>query len=78
VSLKWIDDRWHLDGEGIHAGERMEVCWPDGVWETVRIESGNCGRRLFAYFVYHSMSLCVKVADLDGNGEIRPLRWPKR
>jgi hypothetical protein len=68
--LEWIDDRWHLDGRGIHAGCNMEVQWPDRTWEVVRIESADCGRRLYAHFDYHGQGLCVRVDDGDYT-----LRW---
>lgn len=69
--LTWIDDRWHLDGCGIHAGCLMEVRWPDGTWQVVRIESGDAGRKLFACFDYHGLALSIRVNDCE-------LRWPKR
>lgn len=74
--LEWIDGRWHLDGRAIHAGNCLEVRWPDGTWEAVRIESGDCGRKLFANFDYHGLGLSVRIAmtserDVD-------LRWPAR
>jgi hypothetical protein len=40
--LKWIDDRWHCDGRPIHAGDGMEMQFPDGTWLHVRIESQDC------------------------------------
>lgn len=72
--LEWIDDRWHLDGRGIHAGQSLEMLWPDGTWEAVCIESEDCGRKLFAYFDYHGRSLCVRV-DSEAYYPL-PLRWP--
>lgn len=62
--LEWFDNRWHLDGQGIHAGESLEVRWPDGTWERVRIESQDCGRRLYAHGMqYHGVDLCIRVDD---------------
>jgi hypothetical protein len=72
--LEWIDGRWHCDGDGIHAGVGMEVRWPDGTWQRVRIESGDSGRKLFANFDYHGMTLAVRV-DPEAN-DPRELRWP--
>ena len=70
--LEWIDARWHLDGKPIHAGCGMEVRWPDGTWQHVRIESGNHGHRLLACFDYHGLGMCVRV---DDSCECE-LRWP--
>lgn len=74
-TLQWIDDRWHLNDRPIHAGCGMEVQWPDGTWQAVRIESEDCGRKLFAHFKYHGLDLCVRVAAPADAG--RPLRWHK-
>lgn len=74
--LEWIDGRWRLDGQGIHAGESIEVQWPDGTWELVRIESADAGRKLFAHFEYHGLLVSVRV-DPDAY-EPLPLRWPTR
>lgn len=73
--LEWIDGRWHLDGDGIHAGVGMMVKWPDGAWERVRIESGDAGRKLFANFDYHGLTLCVRV-DPEAYSPLE-MRWPK-
>jgi hypothetical protein len=67
--LTWIDDRWRLDGKGIHAGDGMEMRFPDGTWIRGRIESQDVGRVLLFYFDFHGMSLRVRV-DHD------ELRWP--
>lgn len=69
--LNLIEDRWHLNGCAIHAGCLMDVHWPDGTWQAVRVESGDAGRKLFACFDYHGLELSIRVNDLD-------LRWPKR
>lgn len=75
MSLAWIDGRWHLDGEGIHAGECVEVKWPDGTWERVRIESADSGRKLFAHFDYHGLTVAVRV-DPEAYNPL-PMRWPQ-
>jgi hypothetical protein len=73
MTLDWIDGRWHLDGKGIHAGDMMEIRWPDGTWEVVRIESADRGHLLSAHFEYHG--LCLRVtAWPDTRFE---LRWPE-
>jgi hypothetical protein len=72
AQLEWIDDRWHLDGRGIHAGSFLEIRWPDGTWEAVRIESADRGRTLFAHFVHHGQRCCVRVVP---DGCDHPLRW---
>lgn len=73
--LTWDDGRWHLRGQGIHAGAVMEVRWPDGKWEKVRIESADAGRRLYAHFKYHGVDLCVLVVVEDGYRDPFQLRW---
>jgi hypothetical protein len=72
--LEWLDGRWHLDGRGIHAGASLEFRWPDGTWERVRIESGDCGRKLYAHFDYHGLALRVRVVAPDACD--CELRWP--
>jgi hypothetical protein len=72
AAIEWIEDRWHLGGRPIHAGCGMEVCWPDGTWQHVRIESGDAGRKLFACFDYHGLGLSIRVDDSDCQ-----LRWPR-
>ena len=77
TDLEWIDSRWHLDGRPIQAGCGMEVQWPDGTWQHVRIESMNGGQRLNAHFDYHGLGLRVRVVQLGAsNDEGLPLRWP--
>jgi len=73
MGLEWIDNRWHLDGRGIHAGESLEVQWPDRTWQRVRIESAEAGRKLFAHFDYHGLGLCVRV-DPEAYEPLQ-LRW---
>ena len=69
--LQWINNRWHLDGKGIHAGDGMEYRFPDGEWIGGRLESQDCGRVLLFYFSFHGMDLRLKV-DPDHDD----LRWP--
>jgi len=73
----WIDDRWHLDGKPVHAGTGLEICWPDGTWERVRVESAAAGHKLYAHFEYHGLELCVRV-DANGQDATHNLRWPQR
>lgn len=74
--LTWEDDRWHLDRQPIHAGCSAEIQWPDGTWQWIRIESQDCGRRIYAHFDYHGLGLCVR---LDGREDVAlELRWPRR
>jgi hypothetical protein len=47
--MKWIDERWHVAGRGIHAGDMMELRCGDR-WVLVRIESSEAGTRLFAHY----------------------------
>lgn len=79
-SLVWKDGRWHCDGQGIHAGEHMELKMPtrdvviDGRklrWLPVRIESGNGGERLFAYMDLGGLTFVCTI-----NVERDQLRWP--
>lgn len=49
-SLDWIDGRWHCEGRGIHAGTAMLLRRDDGFWYSIRIESADSGKRLFAHF----------------------------
>lgn len=71
-SLYWQDDRWHLDGRGIHAGTTMELRGPDdGVWFAVRIESSNRGKTLIAFHSVHGIQFTYRLdPDYD------QLRWP--
>lgn len=73
MNLEWVDDRWHLNGKAIHAGAGIEVQWPDGAWEVVRVESGDRGRKLYAMGIsYHGVYLSIRIDD----GSYR-LRWPQ-
>lgn len=74
VYLAWKDGRWHLDGRPIYAGNFMEICWPDGTWELVRIESGDGGHSLRAYFQHHGQTASHPVANRDA--VLARLRWP--
>ena len=68
--LTWIDDRWHLNGRPIHAGDCMELRGGGGKWIPVRIESSNRGRVLHAV---------VRVEGREFYSTIQPefdkLRW---
>lgn len=75
--LYWEDDRWHLDGKPIHAGAGVEICWPDGTWQAVRIESGNAGRKLFAHFEHHGEEMAVPVCDRNQDRIEHTIRWPR-
>jgi len=71
MTLSWIDDRWHLDERPIHAGACVEMRFPDGAWESVRLESADTGRLLFAHFSYRRLPLRVRLSEGDYE-----LRWP--
>ena len=70
--LTWKNDRWHLDGKGIHAGDGAEYRFPDGFWERGRFESQDGGRVLLFYFRFHGMSLKLRL-DPDHDD----VRWPE-
>jgi hypothetical protein len=72
----WTDDRWHLNGKPVHAGCGAEICWPDGTWEEVRLESANCGQNIYAHFSYHGLDLRVRV-DCGGVNNDLHVRWPR-
>jgi hypothetical protein len=72
MTLSWIEDRWHLDDRPIHAGNVVEMRFPDGTWDAVRLESSDSGRRLFACFRYRGIDLSVRVDQ--GDYELRWLR----
>ena len=74
--LLWVDDRWHLDGRGIHAGGVLEIKLKDG-WREFRIESEDNGGTLVAcHRIGHLQFTCV-VADRNWPpGSNEPLRWP--
>lgn len=70
--LKWQEGRWHCAGDGIHAGNGLELLGADGQWFRVRIESADCGRRLFAYVNLHGHEFTRPIyPDSDR------LRWPR-
>jgi hypothetical protein len=70
--LSWGEDRWHLGGRPIHAGAAIEVRWPDGTWEQVRVESADRGRRLYAHGIhYHGVDLSIRLDE-----DYYALRWP--
>lgn len=46
----WQEQRWHVDGYGIHAGDVLELELGDRQWIRVRVESMNEGRTLVAHF----------------------------
>lgn len=71
AALEWLDDRWHLEGRGIHAGEQMELLCSKGEWLAVRIESSDHGRRLSAWIRVHGRDF---VSGIDT--EFDALRWP--
>jgi hypothetical protein len=70
ANCEWIEGRWHLDGRPIHAGSQMEMVFPDGTWQRIRIESENSGKVLLAYVFYHGEPFKTKI------GFTRKLRWP--
>lgn len=70
--LKWIDDRWHCQGEGIHAGSGLELQGTDGEWFHVRIESADCGRKLIAFTSVHGHTFTRAI-----DPKIDEIRWPQ-
>lgn len=72
ANCDWIDGRWHLNGRPVHAGSHMELLFPDGTWQRVRIESREAGRVLVAYVFYHGEPLTLDI------GCTRRLRWPTK
>jgi len=74
LELKCINDRWHLGDREIHNGTFMELQWPDGTWEIVRVECNRAENELCAHFYYHGEELVVRVDTPDS---IRRLRWCK-
>lgn len=71
MKLVWQDDRWHCGGDGIHAGEQMELRGEDGQWFRVRIESADRGRVLIAYVRVHGLDFTRRI-----NEDFDELRWP--
>lgn len=72
MTLEWIDDRWHLDGHGIHAGTTVELCGADGQWFPVRLESANKGQTLIAFTRIHGLDFTKRI-----DTEYDQLRWPR-
>lgn len=73
MPLEWINGRWHLDGQGIHAGTGMDLLGQDGEWFRVRIESANQGRELVAYIEHHGFDFSTRISP-----EYDKLRWRER
>lgn len=71
MKLHWIEDRWHCDGRGIHAGSQMELRCDGGKWLTVRVESYNRGRGLSAFIAVHGRQFASTIEP-----EYDQLRWP--
>lgn len=79
TKLEWVDDRWHLDGQGIHAGDRMEIRLPHEAniddckirWLPVRIESYDRGQGLSAHIDIGGMTFAHTIET-----EFDELRWP--
>lgn len=79
MTLHWTDGRWHLDGRGIHAGDRLELYLPQGEvmngrkvkWLPVRIESYDRGRGLTAWLDIGGLDF---IHTIDPNND--ELRWP--
>ena len=71
--LRWVDGRWHCDGEPIHAGCAMELLVAGGRWLPVRIESRGAGRWLRCYFTADHIFRIVWVDLLASD----LLRWPR-
>lgn len=69
ANCEWIDERWHLDGRGIHAGAVLEMKLGDG-WHEVGIESRNRGEILDAYIHVGGRSFKTQLRAYD------QLRWP--
>lgn len=68
--LEWIDNRWHCDGVGIHAGQGMELRG-EKQWHRVRIESADAGQILIAYMVIDGIQFSYRIWP-----ESDRLRWP--
>jgi len=71
ANCEWIDNRWHLEGRGIHAGEHLQMQLDDG-WHDVRIESREVGEILDAYVTVSGRPFKTTLRVHD------KLRWPKR
>ncbi len=75
--LSWIDNRWHLEGHPIHAGDSVDIRWPDRTWERGRIESSHAGRKLWFHFDHRGEAVVVPVCDLDRDLIQQTIRWPQ-
>ena len=71
--LQWIDDRWHCEGRGIHAGDRLELLEGDDAWREVRVESQDGGRVLLA-----CSEIDARMCERRIDPERERLRWPRR
>lgn len=69
ANCEWIDNRWHLNDKGIHAGEALEMKLEDD-WHEVRIESRDRGRILDAYIAVDGRPFKTQLRTYDR------LRWP--
>jgi len=63
ANLVWVDGRWHLHGRGVHAGDTVGIQLRDHAWRECRIESRDCGQRLFAHFLWHEEEVVLLVKD---------------
>lgn len=70
MKIEWINDRWHLDGRGIHAGDFLELKVDTG-WQTLRVESRDCGRKLDGYLYVNDGPPFIREIDPDRD----VLRW---
>jgi hypothetical protein len=68
--LTWTENRWHLAGQGIHAGTMLEIHDVEEGWVRVRLESRHGGRILIV-----CVHVLGRVAQLDLE-EHDLLRWP--
>ena len=70
-SPEWRDGRWYLDGRPLHAGDQIEMFFPDGGWQPVRVFAADdlrCGLRVCVNF--HGLLFTRMVGDAK-------LRWPE-
>ena len=70
ANYQWIDGRWHLDGQPLHAGDQIEILTPDG-WRTVRVYRATESLGLRVCVNFHGLIFTRTV----GNAK---LRWPER
>jgi hypothetical protein len=71
MSLEFIGDRWHCDGLGIHAGDRMEMRFTENEWLPLLIEKGDHGRELFGRFNIRGAAFRRRI-----DPKRHALRWP--